>query len=285
VFSGTRVPVLLRIAPARPFLDLVKQVRGAVMDAFAYPDVPFEHLVRELKVPRDYSRSPIYQATFSFQDVRLRNKNWGGLKHENVPIYQHGLSDDISFGWLLHDNGLSGGLFFNTDLFERHTAQQLGDRFTSLLRAIDADPGAAVEALAIVPALPRKAAGEGARKAPQATATVPAPREPVAPGTGATSASDPRVVYLASVWSELIGVPATASDNFFDLGGHSMLAVQMANRVARDTGTRIKLMRLATQTLAQIALDLPLSPGGEKTLSFRARLLGACRRLLGRAGS
>lgn len=68
---------------------------------------------------------------------------------------------------------------------------------------------------------------------------------------------DPRVNYLGSVWSELLGVAVKPGDNFFDLGGHSMLAVQMVNRVAADTGVRLKLVRLGSQSLNQIAQDLP----------------------------
>lgn len=37
------------------FLDLVREVRATSLDAFSHPDVPFEHLVRELKLPRDDS--------------------------------------------------------------------------------------------------------------------------------------------------------------------------------------------------------------------------------------
>jgi hypothetical protein len=65
------------------------------------------------------------------------------------------------------------------------------------------------------------------------------------------------VRYLSEVWSELLGLPAGPDDNFFDLGGHSMLAVQMASRVERDTGHRIKLIRLGAETLAQVAAGLP----------------------------
>jgi hypothetical protein len=97
---------------------------------------------------------------------------------------------------------------------------------------------------------------------------------------------DPRVDYLMTVWSELLGNPAGPDDNFFDLGGHSMLAVQMANRVMRDTGVRLRLLSLATQTLAQAAALLPEQSGsqsvGESTgngLSrFFGRLFGGKRR-------
>jgi hypothetical protein len=90
---------------------------------------------------------------------------------------------------------------------------------------------------------------------------------------------DPRVNYLMAVWSELLGNPAGPDDNFFDLGGHSMLAVQMANRVMRDTGVRLRLLSLATQTLAQAAALLPAQSG---THSARAPAGSGLSRLLGR---
>ncbi|GAB3734336.1 hypothetical protein GCM10028862_17450 [Luteimonas pelagia] len=95
-------------------------------------------------------------------------------------------------------------------------------------------------------------------------------------------AADPRVRYLAQVWSELLGVPAGPGDNFFELGGHSMLAVQMANRVQRDTGVRIRLIRLAAGTLAQFADELPM--GGSTEVArpgMGRRVTDGLRRLFG----
>ena len=89
---------------------------------------------------------------------------------------------------------------------------------------------------------------------------------------------DARTEYLAGVWSQLLGKDVGAHDNFFDLGGHSMLAVQMANRVKVDTGVRIQLMTLATQTLAQIASELPVAAKAAPTgTGFGARLKGMLR--------
>jgi hypothetical protein len=89
---------------------------------------------------------------------------------------------------------------------------------------------------------------------------------------------DARTEYLAGVWSQLLGKDVGAHDNFFDLGGHSMLAVQMANRVKVDTGVRIQLMTLATQTLAQIASELPVAAKTASTgTGFGARLKGMLR--------
>lgn len=95
--------------------------------------------------------------------------------------------------------------------------------------------------------------------------------------------ADPRVHYLIGIWSELLGMPAAADDNFFDLGGHSMLAVQMVNRVARDTGVRIKLIRLAAATLAQVAADLPVTPTAQASPGVGVRIGNGLKRLLGLA--
>ncbi|MBL0093821.1 MAG: hypothetical protein IPP50_16740 [Piscinibacter sp.] len=71
-FFVNALPLRLTVKPEGSFRELVHHVRAAVLDAFGAPDVPFEHLVRELRVARDESRSPIYQAFFSFQDARQR---------------------------------------------------------------------------------------------------------------------------------------------------------------------------------------------------------------------
>ncbi len=143
-FFVNMLPLRLRIDPDMPFGELVRAVREAVVDSFAYPDVPFEHLVRELHVPRDTSRSPIYQALFSFQDVRQRRTRWGGLQHEHLLIFQRGTSNDVGLWFLEHAEGLSGGLTYNTDILSAETATLLHRRFLALLDSVRRDPNVAV---------------------------------------------------------------------------------------------------------------------------------------------
>src|SRR5690606_2865296 len=47
------------------FADLVGRVRDRVLDAFAHQEMPFDRLVTELNLPRDASRSPVFQATIT----------------------------------------------------------------------------------------------------------------------------------------------------------------------------------------------------------------------------
>ena len=135
-----------------------------------------------------------------------------------------------------------------------------------------------VIALDAIPLLPN---GKVDRK------SLPAPILSVNPETADTQVvgdmaeiADARTRYLVKVWSELLGIPAAPGDNFFDLGGHSMLAVQMANRVGKDTGYKIKLIPLATQTLEQIAMALPQTDAGSSMPEKGSWLKGLASRLI-----
>jgi amino acid adenylation domain-containing protein len=60
---------------------------------------------------------------------------------------------------------------------------------------------------------------------------------------------------VAAIWCEVLGVPQVgASDNFFDLGGHSMLAVKVVARLERAFGVGVPVRVIfETQTLAEQA--------------------------------
>ncbi|HEU4773627.1 MAG TPA: amino acid adenylation domain-containing protein [Lysobacter sp.] len=138
------LPLRFSVDPERPFSELVRHVRERVLEAFSYPDVPFEQLVRELHLPRDPSRSPVYQAMFSFQDVRQRPGKWGELKHERFPVFQPGVAQDLGLWFVETRDGLSGGLAYNTDIFADDTAVRFHRRFAALLSSLQARPEVAV---------------------------------------------------------------------------------------------------------------------------------------------
>lgn len=59
-----------------------------------------------------------------------------------------------------------------------------------------------------------------------------------------------------------------------------MLAVQMASRVERDTGHRIKLIRLGAETLGEVASRLPVSAESHES-RVGARIGNGLLRLFG----
>ncbi|MCL2450131.1 MAG: condensation domain-containing protein, partial [Polyangiaceae bacterium] len=77
----------------------------------------------------------------------------------------------------------------------------------------------------------------------------------------------PAETYLAEVWQEALGVARIGrSDNFFDLGGHSLLCFRVIARIERDKGARLSPRLFLLNSLEQVAGQLAASsPGGAAT--------------------
>ncbi|MFT3756188.1 MAG: amino acid adenylation domain-containing protein [Pseudoxanthomonas sp.] len=268
------LPLRLAIDPSRRFVEFVRDVRAAVLDSFAHPDVRLEDLSRELSLRSEGGGSMLYHALFSFQDVRQRVARWGPLRHERVEVFQPGATEDLGLWFVEESKGLTGGLIYNADILAEATTTLLRDRYVRLLQAIARDPEANIADLTRF--------DDGAPlRIGEAQAATTEETEPMQDTTMDTT-TDGRVAYLTALWTEMLGTAVAPDDNFFDIGGNSMLAVQMAERVAGDTGVRLKLMRIAVQTLADIAADLPdgAAKGGSKPAA-RGGVLGGLKRLFG----
>jgi acyl-CoA synthetase (AMP-forming)/AMP-acid ligase II len=75
-------------------------------------------------------------------------------------------------------------------------------------------------------------------------------REYVAPATDAEE-------LIAGIWTDALAVERVgANDNFFDLGGHSLLGLRVAASIHEHTGWRMPPYTMLQQTLRQIAASL-----------------------------
>ncbi|MDJ0836638.1 MAG: amino acid adenylation domain-containing protein [Acidobacteriota bacterium] len=122
------------------FLHLLDLSARKTLAAFDHQDLPFDRVVEELDVPRDPSRSPIFQVMFAFQ-----NTPGGGSRLEDVslePLEQPVTTAQVDLTLDLFDTGgLIHGLFrYNTDLFDRETVAGFARSFKTLVDAALASP-------------------------------------------------------------------------------------------------------------------------------------------------
>ena len=65
---------------------------------------------------------------------------------------------------------------------------------------------------------------------------------------------------MSTTVAECLSIDSVSlDDNFFDIGGHSLMATRVVARVSRDQGVNLELRSLLMNTLAQIALQYPLN--------------------------
>lgn len=102
-----------------------------------------------------------------------------------------------------------------------------------------------------LPVLPLTPAGKINRK------DLPAPAGAI-PVAAARAPSSPAELRLAKVWADVLGSAPTlsATDNFFEVGGHSLLSMAVIARLQKETGIRINPRDLLLSSLEQIAAKI-----------------------------
>ncbi len=117
------------------FRELLRRVRDLTLDAYAHQDVPFEKLVEELRPDRSQGGLPLVQVLFNFANTPFARTEF---QHLSWTPYE------VSRGAAQLDLGLSidplasrkAYLEFNTDLFDRSSAERWLSQYRQLMEAV-----------------------------------------------------------------------------------------------------------------------------------------------------
>ncbi|MDQ7803079.1 non-ribosomal peptide synthase/polyketide synthase [Amycolatopsis sp. A133] len=123
-------------APFGTFLDAV---RTTVLESFEHAEAPFEKLVEALRLDRDASRNPLFDAMVLLHGSAGGPADFAGLTAEPVEVARRAANFDLTVEFQPAADALEGSLEYNTDLFDERTAVALGEHLTVLLTAIAAD--------------------------------------------------------------------------------------------------------------------------------------------------
>ncbi len=128
-----------RLDPATSFRELLAQVREVTLGAYAHQDLPFEKLVEELQPERSLSHSPLFQVTFSFQNMPSEPLVLPGLTLSPILSEMESAKFDLSLF-----SGEQGGVLrmilgYNTGLFEAESIERMAEHFERLLREVVRD--------------------------------------------------------------------------------------------------------------------------------------------------
>lgn len=140
----------LNLAGDPTFSELLARTREVSLDAYAHQDVPFEKLVEELRPERSLSHNPLFQASFTLDQVPAVQPSLDGLTISNVAIER----DMAQFGLVLNlsDTGahLVGTLQYQTRYFETAAMQRFFRHFEIVCSDVARSPETKLSALANV---------------------------------------------------------------------------------------------------------------------------------------
>ncbi|WBB76878.1 amino acid adenylation domain-containing protein [Micromonospora sp. WMMD1128] len=242
------LPLRADLAGDPTFTELLARTRRTVLDGFEHAEVPFAKVVHELGLPRDVSRSPVFQTMFVLQNYEM-----GRFRAVSD-------ADEVTFAWTpmelratrfdfeLHAvetvDGLWGKLVFNTDLFDRATVERMAQRWTTLLDAVVAAPDTPVSRLPLLPDAERA----------------------LLAGWNDTAADFPRAQTLHAPFEERAA--ATPDAVAVTIDGHSRTYAQLnadANRIAH----RLRAAGVGPETLVGVC--------AERSVELVAGLLGVLK--------
>ncbi|WP_343834691.1 amino acid adenylation domain-containing protein, partial [Bacillus horti] len=132
----------LRLYPEKKlgFGDVLQAVKEEVIHAFEHQEYPLEELLDQLDIRRDLSRNPLFNTSFTLQNMEMTDWQLGGLE---ITPYDHGHSVS-KFDFLLaaneSDEKLLFSLEYNTQLFSRITMEQMSQHFLAILESVSNNP-------------------------------------------------------------------------------------------------------------------------------------------------
>ena len=220
-FFANMLVMRMRVNPNASFAELLEEVRDLALETYRH-HVPFERLIEVLPLRRSLNRTPVFQVVFALQNASSGLQELEGLKIEELGAEAWTARFDLEVNAIERNGQLDIVWVYNRDLFDRGRIEQMARHYERLLAAVVRNPQKPVCELEMLSPdemqqFKIQATSQRGKALPQATSEklYVAPRTPVEQ-------------MVASVWQEALGLERVGlDDNFFDLGGYSLLVARV----------------------------------------------------------
>lgn len=205
------LPLRFTLPGTVTYRQVLQQVRATSLTALEHQELPFDRLVQELRPERHPGRRPYFQVWFATEDETVLPRQSAGVAFTDFG----GMTTELSSGtakadlsWIVIDRGeeLLLSMTYRTCLFDPSTIRDMAAEYRTTLEDIVSQPDGS------------------------ATLT-PTPE---------TAGEVPVTGHLLGHWREAFGRQDIGpDDDFFELGGYSLLAMQLVNAVQEDFGVEL----------------------------------------------
>jgi surfactin family lipopeptide synthetase A/fengycin family lipopeptide synthetase D len=151
-FFVNALPIRLQFEDEN-FEELLKKARVAILDAYEHQQYPFDCIVEDLHLERDFSHSPLFDIKIVLHNTDVASfednvPGLAGLTFNKFMKDHKGSVCDLVFNFTESDRGMILSVDYNTDLYAPERIVQIIDHFENLVSAIEANRKAPVSALA-----------------------------------------------------------------------------------------------------------------------------------------
>jgi hypothetical protein len=217
------------------FREVLDRVHAVDLEAYSHQDVPFERVVEVLNPERSSAYHPLFQVLFSLNDGSYTSRlRLGDVSTRMIPGPAQTAQFDllVDFEEYRDENDGPAGLGmiweYATDLFDEDTVTVMAERLLRLLELVTRDLDVRISQLSLL------SPAERDRQLVQWNGP-PRDEEPLGGRADEQDRDAPLTVreqMLCDLFTEILDVPDIAvNDNFFALGGYSLLAIRLISRI------------------------------------------------------
>lgn len=146
------LPIRLPIVPQKPFKDLLKEAKGAMLDAQEHQATTLGRLLQKLPIPRDPTRPPLFSVTFNLDpgvskaDIAFQGVD--ATLHTNPRTFEN---FEIFVNAVETRETVELECQYNADLFDARTIRRFLSAFERALTSAAAEPSELVGRVDILP--------------------------------------------------------------------------------------------------------------------------------------
>jgi acyl transferase domain-containing protein/non-ribosomal peptide synthetase component F len=217
------------------FSDLIGRVRSVARTAFEHGHLPFDEVVRATSGGHTAELNPLFRHSFALQNIPIADGNddteglsWIEASPNPAGALEGTAKFDLNLVMVERAERLEGIFEYSADLFDRPAIEGISAMFERMARDFIANPHGRVS------------------------------------GRATTSSDGERTEQvIAGIWADALGhTEFGPDDDFFTVGGHSLLVPQIASSLGRAFGRRFRLRSLFQhRTITALAREVAGHPG------------------------
>jgi non-ribosomal peptide synthetase component F len=199
------------------FFELLNRVRDTCLDAQAHQDAPYEKVVHELR--SGLAAEPLIDVLFVLHSNGSPTLSLTGADVRRVARPPQPPAMELVVVLIDEGDRIAGRFDYAGELFEASSIGSIVEQYLAIVDAVVRDPHRPLSE--IVPARPEGQSVED-----------PVGHSPTEIGGGTDGAASATQSAVAAIWASALGLLSVdTDDDFFDVGGASLIAVQVISRI------------------------------------------------------
>ncbi len=155
-FFLNTLPIRARLDASQSFIDVVRQVRQTVLEAFAHSKLPFEQIVDLAVKERIPGQQPLYQVMFVLLEEVSAPLRLDQARSSLMPMETDSSRNDLTLNLRAGAQSIACQLHYATDRFSSARVDSLARHLTELFQSITENPQKPISQLNLIPKAERQ---------------------------------------------------------------------------------------------------------------------------------